>query len=45
MQGYNTGFYFLYPDHLGSGHKVADEAGGVVQRYEGDPHGQAVVEW
>jgi RHS repeat-associated protein len=43
MQGYNTGFYYLYGNHLGSGHVLADEGGGVVQRSESDPHGQRVL--
>ncbi len=38
-------FYWLHPDHLGSGRKMTDTSGNLTYRAEFDPYGKLLYEW
>ncbi len=38
-------FYWLHPDHLGSGRKMTDTSGNLTYRAEFDPYGKLILEW
>ncbi|MCI0563188.1 MAG: hypothetical protein MN733_32325, partial [Nitrososphaera sp.] len=45
LQANDFQFYWVHPDHLGSGRRLTDTSGVVVYRAEFDPHGQMMYEW
>ncbi|MGH9832470.1 MAG: RHS repeat domain-containing protein [Blastocatellia bacterium] len=44
LQANDFQFYWVHPDHLGSGRRLTDTSGVVVYRAEFDPHGQVMSE-
>ena len=38
-------FYWMHPDHLGSGRKMTDTSGNLTYRAEFDPYGKLLYEW
>jgi len=45
VQNYDGVFYWVHPDHLGSGHMLTRTDGSLDYRGEFDPHGQILVSW
>ncbi len=44
LLSYDSQFYWVHSDHLGSGRKLTDVNGNVTYRGEFDPHGQTLLE-